>query len=377
MKTHKILIAILAFAAMAGCKQQQSSDEIRKEINSKKKEISELEKDIWQLEEKLEEDSAYKVPVNIKEIQPEKFVHMFDVNGSVESDLQATISAETNGQIKKFHVEEGQRVSQGQLLVSLNTEVTRKSIEEIKTSLELARTTYQKQKKLWKKNIGSEMQYLQAKNRVKSLESKLETMKAQLDMAIVKAPFSGIVDDIMMKKGDLAMPGKRILKMVNLNKLKVNASVSESYLSKIEEGDTVKLEFPAYPEIILKTPIHRIGNIIHPDNRTFEVQLKINNIEEKLKPNIVAVMHINDYTSKEAFVVPSIIIKKDMKGRFLFVSKKDAKKGLVAEKRYVETGKSYKDETEILSGLSKGEHVIVDGYNMVTTGTTIHIKEKI
>jgi RND family efflux transporter MFP subunit len=180
----------------------------------------------------------------------------------------------------------------------------------------------------------------------------------------------------MMKKGDLAMPGRQIMKMVNLDKLKINADISEAYLSKIDKGDTVTVEFPAYPDIKFKTPVYRTGNIIHPDNRTFQVQLKINNIDEKLKPNIISVLHINDYTNKNAFVVPSIIIKKDMKGRFLFVTNEEPEKGLVAEKRYVKTGKSYKDQTEILSGLSGGEKVIVDGYNKVATGTNIRVKKK-
>lgn len=376
MNSGKLLITIISIAVLGSCSQDQSQEKIRKEINNKKKEISTLQKEIRDLEKKLEEDTTFTVPVNIKSMHPDTFTHMIQVNGSVESDLQATISPETNGQIETIHVEEGQRVNKGELLVSLNTEVTRKSIQEVKTSLELARTTYKKQKKLWEQDIGSEMQYLEAKNRVKSLESQLETMKAQLNMAKIKAPFSGIVDNILVKKGDLGMPGKQLLKMVNLQKLKVNASVSESYLSKIQKGDTVQLEFPAYPNIKMEVPIFRTGNIIHPDNRTFKIQLKINNIKQKLKPNIISVLHINDYTNKKAFIVPSIAIKKDMKGNFLFVVDKDDEKGLIAKKRYVKTGKTHKDQTEILSGLSQGEQVIVDGYNMVTSGTKINIKER-
>ncbi len=363
-------------AVSFSCRQDESPEQIRQEITEKKKEISKLRKQVRELESKLEEDSVYRVPVNTKALDKEVFKHMIEVNGSVEAELQANVSPEINGHIKNIHVSEGQRVSKGQLLVSLSTEVISKNMQEVKTSLNLARTTYEKQKKLWDQEIGSEMQYLQAKNRVESLESRLETLQAQLDMAQIRAPFTGIVDDIMMKRGDLAMPGAPLLTMVNLNDLKVNTHVSEAYLSKVEQGDTVRLKFPAFPELSMKVPVFRTGNIINPDNRTFKVQLKINNVDNKLKPNIIAIVHINDYTNRNALVVPSIVIKKDMEGRFLFVVEKDDKEGMVAEKRYVETGKSYRDETEIISGLNEGDRVIVDGYNMVTSGTKVSVKKK-
>ena len=376
MKLRIFSLLLISLAIVAGCTSEKSDKEIRQEINEKKKTISELEQKIQDLESKKEKDSAYKVPVNTKTISEEVFQHQIEVNGTAEAEKQASISPEINGQIKKIYVDEGERVSGGQLLVKLNTEVTRKNIQELKTSLELARTTYEKQKRLWEQDIGSEMQYLQAKNKKESLESKLETSKAQLQKAKIKAPFSGIVDEILMKEGDLAMPGTRLLKLVNLKELNINADISESYLSKVKKGDTVKLSFPSYPDIEMNAPIYRTGNIIKPDNRTFKIQVKINNIDQKLKPNMISVLRINDYTNSEAFVVPSIIIKKDIKGKFLFVVNKDAEKGMIAKKRYVETGKSYKDRTEILSGLKQGDKVIIDGYNMVTSATNVKIKNR-
>ncbi len=376
MKRINIILIIILMTVSFSCNQDKSPEQISQEITEKKKEIRELRKQVSELESKLEEDTVSRVPVHTKTVDIEVFKHMIEVNGSVEAELQANVSPEINGHIKMIHVNEGQRVSEGQQLLTLSTEVVSNNIQEVKTSLDLARTTYEKQKKLWDQEIGSEMEYLQAKNRVESLESRLKTLQAQLDMAQIKAPFAGIVDDIMMKRGDLAMPGSPLLTMVNLKDLKVNTHVSEAYLSKVEKGDTVRVEFPAFSNLSMDVPVFRTGNIINPDNRTFKVQIKINNIESKLKPNIIAIVHINDYTNRHALVVPSIVIKKDMDGSFLFVVKQDEKEGLVAEKRYVETGKSYRDQTEVLSGLNEGDRVIVEGYNMVTSGTKVSVKKK-
>ena len=324
-------------------------------------------------ETKKDKTEKYKVPVFVKTIDYESFKNYFEASGTVEAIYDAFISPEISGQIKKIHIREGERVTKNTILVTLNKNVIQKGIDEVKIALKLAETVYKKQKELWDQKIGSEIQYLTAKTNKKSLEKKLKTIEAQSEMAIIKAPFDGIVDEIFQKEGELAIPGMRIMQLVNLSKLNINADVSEAYLSKIKKGDSVLVEFPSYPDIKLNVPVYRTGNVVKPQNRTFIVQLKINNQKEKLKPNIISILHINDYSNDSAFVVPSIIIKKDIKGDFIFLADKQGE-NYIANKKYIETGRSYKDKTEILKGVKKGQKVIINGYNMVSTGTEISIK---
>ncbi len=326
-----------------------------------------------EIEETKKKLKNFKVPVETSILELVKFQHIMTVSGNVEAVNDAFISPEMNGQIKQIYVNEGDRVQKGQILAILNTEVTQKSIEELKTGLELATTLYEKQKDLWDQKIGSEIQFLQAKNNKEQLEKKLETLNAQLKMSTITAPFAGIVDDIMQKEGELGTPGRQIMQIVNLSKLKIKADVSEVYLPKINKGDTVIVEFPAYPDIEMKIPISRIGNVIKSGNRTFELELKLNNISEKLKPNIISILHINDYSDDSAIVVPSIIVKKDMKGEFLFIVKKIDNK-TVAKKVYVKSGMSYIDKTEILEGLKPNQKIIIEGYNLVSNNSEIEIK---
>jgi RND family efflux transporter MFP subunit len=279
-----------------------------------------------------------------------------------------------NGQIATIHVKEGQRASKGQLLVSLKTDVTESNIQEVKTSLDLANKMYEKQKDLWEQKVGSEVQYLQAKNQKESLEARLNTLRAQLDMARVKAPFAGIVEEIFQKEGELGTPGRQIIQLVNLNKLKLNASVSESYLSMVEAGDTVRVTFPAFPGMVKYLPISRTGKVIDPANRTFDIELAMRNPAEKLKPNMLAVVRLNDYTNPSAFVVPSNAISQDIKGKFLFTAQVTDSITL-AEKVYVKPGKSYGNQSEIQKGLKPGDKVVVSGYNLVSSGSELNIKE--
>jgi RND family efflux transporter MFP subunit len=259
------------------------------------------------------------------------------------------------------------------MLIKLNTEISESNIADLQASLDLATVVYEKQARLWEKGIGSEIQYLNAKNNKESLEQKLVTLQAQLDMALIKSPVSGIVDEIYHKKGELALPGVQLMQIVNLDEIYINADVSEIYLGQLEEGDKVQVEFPVYPDMLLDVPIYRTGNVINSNNRTFTVQVKVNNPDRKLKPNMLAIININDFSADSAVVIPSAVIKQDITGSYLFSLQQQDNKA-VARKVYVTTGKSFLDKTMVTGGLQPGQVIIVQGFNQVSDGTEVSVK---
>ena len=312
------------------------------------------------------------IAVRLTTIAPQKFQHFIEINGSVQAEKDAIVSPEISGQIKRIYVAEGQNVKKGELVVSLNTSIIRSNINEIKTSLELANSNYEKQAELWKENIGTEMQYLQAKNNKETLEGKLRTLQAQLEMARIKAPFDGIVDQIFAKEGELATPGARMLHIVNLTKLKVYGSVSEAFLPNIQKGASVSLSFPVYPDYTKTAKIYRKSEVINEKSRTFKIEIKLDNEENKLKPNMISKILLNDFTAYNALVVPSQIIKQDYEGAYLYVAEKNGA-NLVARKKYVKMGITYENRTMILEGLNQNDKVIIVGYNMVSSGVHIYV----
>jgi len=372
-----IIIALVLF--MAACGSSSDIESKKAELAKLKAELNEIQNKIIDLENELASDTnnksnqVYKTPVTIKEVSFEKFNHFIEVSGNIEAVNTAFISPEIPGQIKEIFVKEGERVTEGKILLKLSTTTIEKGIDEIKTGLNLANIVYEKQKKLWDQNIGSEIDYLTVKNTKEGLEDKLASMEAQLELAYIKAPFDGIIDDIIQKEGELASPGAPIMQLVNLDKLYINADIAESYLPVIQKGDRVELSFPSFPELSMIVPVHRIGNVIHPQNRTVNMQLQINNKNEQLKPNGLALIQINDYSTDEAMTVPSIVIKQDTKGSFLYVTKKEGNT-FIAEKKYIRTGVSYKDQTMIISGLDIGDKVIIKGYSQISDGSVIEVK---
>lgn len=363
---------------LASCSNQETEQSIRDQITTYKKDVNTINQKIAELEKKLGsmnsgEINSDKIPVDVMAVSYEPFNHFIQVSGTAEAVKEAYISPEVPGHLREIYVSEGDFVERGKLLAKLNTEVTESSIADMQSSLDLATVVYEKQKRLWEKGIGSEIQYLNAKNGKESLEQKLVTLRAQLDMAMLKSPVSGVVDEIYLKKGELASPGVQLMRIVNLEEIYINADVSETYLGQVNEGETVQVEFPVYPDMNMEVPIYRKGNVINPNNRTFTVQLKLKNPDRLLKPNILSVIRINDFSADSAVVIPSVLIKQDITGSYLYTMQQSEGKW-IAKKVYVTTGKSYQDKTMVITGLQAGQKVIVQGYNLVSDGSEVYVK---
>ena len=377
----RLIITLAAAILLFGCSNPESPEAIRNQLSKLKEEQIQLNHEIHELEKKLstiEADSEYngQTPVQIKTLNYEVFQHYFLVNGTVELQDEAFISPETNGQVEAINTKKGDRVKKDDVLIRLNTDILENSIAEVKLGLELATKVYEKQSELWEQGIGSELQYLEAKNGKESLEQKLKTLQSQLAMSVIKAPFDGIIDDIMIKEGELASPGKPIVYLINLDRIKITADVSESLLPKINVGDTVNVLFPTYKNLSYSAPINRIGNAIDSKTRTIKIEVLMPNVKGLIKPNQMASLNIKDFESSKAIVVPSLIVKQDSKGEFLFIESKKEDGKSIARKVYVESGLSYNDKTMILSGLKVGQNAITAGFNQVGNGSLIEIRQK-
>jgi membrane fusion protein, multidrug efflux system len=300
------------------------------------------------------------VLVSTQQIGLEKFEHFVEMHGILESEKNVTINAESNGTIKSINVSKGQKVEKGQVLVVLDSDLIQKSIDEVETAYDLANTVFQRQEKLWKQNIGSEIQFLEAKNRKESLDQKLKTLKAQRNLATIKAPFSGIVDDIFPKVGEMASPMTPILRLINGDKFYMTSDVPENYLSVIKNGTDVLVKLPSL-NMEVWSKISRVGQYINPNNRTFKIQVNIENKDQLLRPNLLSVMMVKTFGADSAVTVPSAAIQQDVKGiEYVWVVNQNGNTK-TAKRIDVKTGLSAKNKTLISEGLTGKEEIIVEG----------------
>lgn len=374
---RKLVYVLGLMVLVASCSQEpQDMESAQKKISEYKMQIVDIENKIEALENKFNTDSKKQssILVGTLDLKPTKFVNYVEVTGNIEAQNEALVSPEINGQIEDILVKEGEHVTKGQLLFSLKTDVIERNIAEIKTSLSLATTLYEKQKQLWNQKIGSEIQYLQSKNNKESMEKRLSTLNAQLNMANVRAPFSGYVEEIFQKTGEIASPGRQVLQLVNLDDLKVTADVSEAYLPKLKKGNDLNISFPTFPNLSVDSKISYVGYVINPNNRTVKIQANIKNESQELKPNIIANIQFKEFEKDSSIVIPSIIIKNDAEGhKYVYVAKK-VNDNEVATKKFITTGRDYGNKTLILSGLNFGDRLIYQGYNTVKNGSLIHTK---
>lgn len=372
-------INILTFAFILGlssCGGELTFEEKKAALEAKKTELAKLENEIRQMEsEILAIDSSYstakdeRLVVVAKTIAHERFEHFFEVNGTIEAEEIANVSTELGGQIKKIMVKEGDRVSAGQSLATLNSSVIQKSLEEIDNGIVLAQTVYDRQNRLWQQKIGSEIQFLEAKNNLEQLQKKRASVATQADLANIRAPFAGVVDRIYQKEGELAAPGMPILTVVNTNRLRVKADVSENYVQAVKQNSVVDIDFPSFG-FATKAPIRTVSSIINPANRAFQVEASINNDNGLLKPNGIATLRIKDFEADSALVVPAKCVSKDGKGDYVFtIEAVDGKEK--ATKTYVTIDRSSLGMTMVTKGLKPSDRVIIEGYNEVANGDEV------
>ncbi len=375
------LSILLIFPVLAlliqGCSTNEASDEkeIKKEqLESYQEELKELQKKIATLEAELNTGTpSNAVNVETSTLQPVTFEQFIEATGIVSTDQNIIVSPETPGIIQSISITEGDEVKKGQILARLNTESLQQSIEEIKVNLKMTTTLFERRKNLWEQNIGSEVEYLQAESNMMALQRKLQGLEAQLDMAVVRAPIPGIIDDLLQKQGEMSGPTIPFARLVNLEDVYITANVSEEYLNKINSGDSVRVTFPVLGTQKSAT-VFRTSAVIDPDSRTFSIRANLNNTDLSLQPNLMGEMKMRISRIPNALVVPSILVKKDFNGEFIFVVSEDENGTPVAQKKYITSGIKDNNNTVVTKGLDKGTDIITKGFGQVTDGSPLNIK---
>lgn len=377
------LIIFLSLTILFSCKKEVKKAPLPKSIAGLKLEKSKQEKIkdsisniIIDIESKLSEldtlKSVYKV--NTYAIKPSHYEHYINVQGNTKTDKNVTIRPQVSGLITKIYVKEGQRVKNRQLLLQIDDAVLRNSIFEVKNMLKLAQTSYDRQKRLWDQKIGSEMQYLQAKNNKESLENKISTLYSQQRNYKVRAPFTGIIDDLIATKGDLASPQTPLIQIVNLSKMYVESDVSENFIMSIKKGSKAIVNFTSISEEI-NAKVSQVSNNISPENRSFKIRIDVRSKSGMIKPNLLADIKIKDFDVKDAIVIPTNLVQIDGDGnKFVFtITKKDNK--TIVTKKIITTNSDFNGNSLITKGLIKEDILINEGSRNVSTNQEVEVFE--
>ena len=350
-------------------------------IKAKKQELNQqqlqLAKEIELLTAAIEErDTASRYAlVTTIELKDTLFQHFTEVQGDVATDENIIIYPETAGVLREVRVQEGQNVRKGQILAIIDDGGLSSELARLETQLALAKTTFERQARLWEQKIGSEIQYLQAKSNYEALQNSVQQMKSQIEKSIVRAPFSGVIDQRMAEQGQVVSPGQvELFRIVNLNEMYVEADVPENYLGSISEGTEVKVQIASIGKEF-EGEIDRVSNTINASNRSFKIQVSIPNEGGLIKPNQIATLKLNDYTSEDAIIVPENAVQQNAEGEsIVYVLEQDGQAQGIARKVVVETGLVHDEKIEIKSGLQPGQQLIVQGSRGLRDGQEVNVR---
>ncbi|WP_372793304.1 efflux RND transporter periplasmic adaptor subunit [Lutibacter sp.] len=309
--------------------------------------------------------------VTVLPVKNELFKHYIEIQGVVQADKNIEIKPEFGGTVIAIYVKEGQRVFAGQTLIQLDDIAIKNSISELTTQLNLAKTTFDRQQRLWDQKIGSEMQYLQAKAQKESLENNLASLKTQAKKMKIIAPFSGIVDEVFPRIGELTSPQSPTVRLLNLDNVYIEADVTETYLPVVKIGTETILNFPSIGKEV-ESKITQIGNYINPDNRSFKARINISNKDNTIKPNLLADLKIVDF-KREGLVIPSTLVQKDQKGNdYVFTLKTENNENVVI-KKLIKISKEYNNEVFITEGLEATDTLVNKGARIVKAGDIVRV----
>ncbi len=375
-----ILLLFIAFAITISCGKEIKNGSLE-ELNTKKttivSKIDSLNKELKLLDQEIIKlDESVKLHlVTVLPVKNDIFKHFIEIQGVVQTDKNIEIKPELGGVIRSIYVKEGQKVYSGQTLVQLDDSSIRNNIAELDTQINLAKTTFERQERLWKQKIGSEMQYLQAKAQKESLENNLATLRTQARKMKIIAPFSGIVDEIFPKNGELTSPQSPVIRLINLDKVYVEADVTETYLTVVKNGTEASIFFPSIDKKI-DSKISQISNYINPDNRSFKVKINIPNKDQHIKPNLLADLKILDFKA-EGLIIPSTLVQQDQKGNNYVYTLETKANEKVVVKKLISVANEYKNEIFVSDGLDAKDTLVNAGARLVKAGDIVKIIDNI
>lgn len=383
----KLTVVTLLLVSCGGDKKSMSVEDLvssgsLEQLRAKKTELStqqqQIDAQLKALDEKINElNPQLKVPlVTTFTTEEMKFEHFVELQGNVMTKKNIVIYPEYSGVLTKVYVQKGESVSKGQTLAKIDDGGLGQQLAQMQIQADLAKTTFDRQKRLWDQKIGSEIQYLQAKSNYEAQQKAIAQMQQQIGKTIVRAPFSGTIDDVITEQGTVVGPGQsQLFRLVNLGSMYIETDVPESYLTNVTVGKNVEVNFPVLNKNLTAT-VRQAGNFINPANRTFKVEIGIPNKDKSVKPNLTAKLRINDYTNEKAILIPQSIISENADGE-QYVYTATAKNDSIAtvNRVIITTGKTRGDDIEVLTGLENGTQIIEEGARSVKDGQEVKILE--
>jgi RND family efflux transporter MFP subunit len=380
----KNIFILFLIVSLTSCENNSTLNSILEsndveQIKLKRKEIAASQQDFFNklqiIDAKLEElNTNPQLPiVEVLEVNPIIFEHYIQVQGSVKSDELINIFPEFSGIAKAIYVKSGDVVKKGQPLMKIDDGGLKEQLSQLKIGFKLTKTTFERQKRLWDQNIGSEIKFLETKSMYEAQRQGINQLKKQIKKTLIEAPFSGTIDNVVVKKGEVVYPGRsNLMMLLNLDNLYIESNVPEKHIASINSGNKAIVHFPLLDKTI-STTVRQSGSYINPINRTFKIEMDIEKNDLNIKPNLNSKVKINDYSNDSALMVNQNFISIDSDNKEYVYKIYEKNNKTYVSKTIISTGKNDGIKIEVLSGLNAGDKVVYEGIRKLVDNARVQI----
>lgn len=328
------------------------------------------------------------IPVKVAGISDNNTSPYVSASGKIEAENSANLSTRMMGYVTKVNVKVGQKVSQGQLLVSLNNTDLQAKKAQVNASITQAQAGYNNAKKDYDRFVNLFAQQSASQKELDDMTARYEMAKAGLEAAKqmrneinaqfaysnISAPFSGVVTNTFVKEGDMANPGMPLVSIEGAKKLQVTAMVSESDIASIIQGMKVNVLVKSINQEV-EGKVSEISLSAKNTGGQYLVKIDLGKSEAK----ILSGMFVNvqfpiekkatTITSDKVLIPVNALVKEgQLTGIYTIGS------GNVAILRWLRIGKTFGDQVEVLSGLSSNEQYIVSSDGKLFNGAKVSIQ---
>lgn len=333
-------------------------------------------------------DATPAVPVTISSVAAENNAPFLTASGKIEAANSATLSTRMMGFVDKVHVTVGQKVTKGQLLVSINNaDLSAKSaqtgagITEAQAAFNNADKDYQRFQNLFAENSASQKElddqrarYEMAKARLEGAKQMKNEVQSQFAYVNLRAPFNGVVTNKFIEAGDMANPGVPLISVEGPGNFEVTASVPESEISKIKSGTEVQVIVKSTDKIIPAT-VTEVSTSAKNTGGQYLVKVVLENTDASILSGMYATVQFPIEKKAETTTTTVLVPQEALVKRGQLIGIYTVSQSKTALLRWLRVGRTFGDNVEVLSGLAADENYIISSEGKLFNGAKITIKQ--
>jgi membrane fusion protein (multidrug efflux system) len=307
-------------------------------------------------------------PVVVSRPFQHEFADRIEALGTARANESIVVTARVAESIARVHFEDGQHVEEGAVLVTLERAEETAQLAGAQASRVDAQLRFDRIADLASSGTESQSRYDEVRSALESAEAKVNELEARLSDRRIRAPFTGVLGFREVSPGTMLQPGDRITTLDDVDRIKLDFSVPETFLAILTPGLEVRTASAAYPGRAFIGRIAAVDSRIDPDTRAVRVRAEIDNPDHAIRPGMLLTLVLRANPTRSTAVVEQALVPRGA-SQFVVVLDEENRSRSVE----VRIGRRVPGIVEVLSGLDADARVVIDGASLIPPGSVVRV----